>query len=279
MWIRVYMVASYMVLCSVILTKPCKYFQLNSRYFNRQRGLFSKIELDQSIPRQWRLRQCYLHDDAIDSLHFPVFIKPEWGQNASGISHLNSAQELAQWRNNKPHPAIHFIVQEAATGHREFEIFYIKDAKHNEKFAVLTVSESCNTESDYPINSINNPNTYYVDLTDEFSPQAQQHIWQHVRQIGDFKIARVSVKTNTLSELLNGQFQVVEVNVFIPMPINLLDSSLSKWQIIKRASIYMWALAKVTKHRDLSLREKPVFTKIMLYNRQNRFLNYLNEKI
>ena len=37
---------------------------------------------------------------------------------------------------------------------------------------------------------------------------------------------------------------------------------------------YMVALARITRARDKSLPEKPVFTKIMLYNPQSPLLNY-----
>lgn len=277
MWIRIYMVSVYMLICSVIFTKPCKYFQLNSPYFCRRRGIFSKLDLDQQIPKKWRLHQCYVAHDTAPS-HYPVFMKPEWGQNASGIVRIDNAQMLENWRQQHRQCAIAYIMQQGAAHAYEFEIFYIKDAHDNSQFAILTISESRNENGHYPINSINNPDTHYVDIIASFSETQQQQLWQHIQQIGDFKIARVSVKTDSKSALLAGEFKVVEVNIFIPMPINLLDASLSTWQIIKSATKYMFALAKVTKSRDKSLIEKPVFTKIMLYNRQSRFLQYLNQK-
>ncbi|NOR24925.1 MAG: hypothetical protein GQ542_11140 [Desulforhopalus sp.] len=42
-----------------------------------------------------------------------------------------------------------------------------------------------------------------------------------------FRIARVGVRANSIEELLAGNFHVIEVNIFLPMPLVLLDSQRS----------------------------------------------------
>lgn len=76
-----------------------------------------------------------------------------------------------------------------------------------------------------------------------------------------------------------GRFHVIEVNLFLPMPINMLDRRYGLKQIFDMIRRYMMSLARITKARDKSLPEKPVFTKIMLYNRESRLLNFLRAKI
>ncbi len=77
MWISYFMIPTYMLQCVLIGTKPCKYFQLNSEIFNGDKGIFSKMEIDQLVPEKWRLAQYY--DDGVKLPgRYPVFVKPEF---------------------------------------------------------------------------------------------------------------------------------------------------------------------------------------------------------
>ncbi|MFT5559869.1 MAG: hypothetical protein ACI9RZ_002357, partial [Sphingobacteriales bacterium] len=55
---RITLVVSYILYCIRFAVAPWKYFQLNANYFNEQRNLFSKLDMDARIPIQWRLVQC-----------------------------------------------------------------------------------------------------------------------------------------------------------------------------------------------------------------------------
>ena len=84
MFINVVMITTYIVDCFAIGTGPWKFFQLNAPHFNSAKGIFSKIDLDEMFPEEWRLSQRYDADDYLPE-EYPVFLKPEWGQNLSLI--------------------------------------------------------------------------------------------------------------------------------------------------------------------------------------------------
>jgi hypothetical protein len=278
MKITVLMVITYITDCILIRTKPCKYFQLNSPYFNGKEGIFSKIETDRLIPERWRLPQRY-DDDRYFPEQYPVFVKPEWGQNARGIFRADDSVSLTRIRQIVSLAPTRYLIQQGATEQREFEIFSIQHHADIDAFAELTVTEVINDTESNPINSIYNCDTGYREITDQFSSQQKQTLWKQVCQIGRFGISRVSIRADSIDNMLAGKFHVIEVNLFAPMPINMLDPEYrfaDLWRMIRR---YMLSLARITKYRDKRLKEKPVFTKIMLYNRKSRLLNYIRKKI
>ena len=97
MHITILLIITYILSCLRILTAPWKYFQLNARYFSDEQGIFSKLSLDQLIPDRWRLTQ-NIDSEALEPTSFPVFMKPEWGQNAHGIRRADNLDELKQIR-------------------------------------------------------------------------------------------------------------------------------------------------------------------------------------
>ena len=272
------MVTMYILYCIRIGTKPCKYFQLNSPRFDRRSGIFSKLDIDQDIPEKWKLDQ-RLDDGHYLPTEWPVFIKPEWGQNASGVERADGPEDLERIRARIKKHEIRYLVQQAAPEKREFEVFSIRDSLDKENYAVFTVTEAVNDTEPNPINGIYNPGTSYVEITDQFDRSELHQLWRHVNSIGNFNISRASLRANSTADLLAGKFHVIEVNLFLPMPINMLDRRFSRSQIFAMIRRYMLSLARITKARDKSLPEKPVFTKIMLYNRKSNLLNYLRARL
>jgi hypothetical protein len=278
MWISYFMIPTYMLNCVLMGTKPCKYFQLNSEIFNDDKGIFSKIEIDQLVPEKWRLEQYY--DDGVKLPgHYPVFVKPEWGQNSSGIFRADDEASLRQIQQETGSSQIPYIVQEAAPGKMEFEIFSILHHRDKNRSAVLTITQALNDSEEYPVNGVYNANTDYRDITDAFSASQLETLWALLGEIGRFNISRVGLRADSVEAMLAGKFHVIEINLFIPMPINMLDSRYRFPDLWKRSRSYMMALARVTKTRNKALREKPVFTKQMLYNRTNPLLNYIRDRL
>ena len=268
------MVATYIFNCMLIRTKPCKYFQLNSIVFNAKDGIFSKLDIDQLIPEKWRLVQMPLAETDCPA-SFPVFVKPEWGQNSSGIIKADNLVAFESIKRELKDSNIKYLVQQAAAGKYEFEIFSIQHSQDKEAYAEFTVTLVENDSETYPVNSIYNSNTRYKEITDQFDEKDKSRIWQLMGEIGRFGISRVGLRANSIEEFLAGNFQVIEINLFVPMPINMLDPKYKFWDLWGFVRHYMMSLARITKARDKSLPEKPVFTKMMLYNRSNPVLNYL----
>ncbi len=224
------------------------------------------MSIDQLIPDRWRLSQS-LDGEHIEPTSFPVFLKPEWGQNGSGIVRADTAIELSEFRTAHAKDNRRFMIQEAATGGREFEIFGIKSGNTGLQHDLVTVTESVNDSEQYPINSIHNKLTEYQDITQQFTPEQLAELSGFIQQIGDFAITRVSARADTNEALLAGNFKIIEINLFIPMPINLLDTSYSwrmRLQFIVKA---MMLLAQATRTMKPQQRPPAIFTRMMLYGR------------
>ncbi|MEM7565107.1 MAG: hypothetical protein AAF353_19005 [Pseudomonadota bacterium] len=272
------MVPHYMLDCVLIGTKPCKYFQLNSPHFNQQEGIFSKIEIDRLIPEKWRLAQFY-DDGVTQPTRFPVFFKPEWGQNSSGILRADNEADVVRIRRDIKGCRIRYLIQEAAPETIEFEIFSILSDRDKNQYSQLTVTQATNQNEFYPVNSVYNPDTLYREITEDLTFDQLQGIWALLGEIERFPISRVGLRADSVENLLAGKFHIIEINLFIPMPINMLDPQYGFFKLWKLGREYMMSLARITKVRNKSLKEKPVFTKQMLYNRSSRFLNFIRDHI
>jgi hypothetical protein len=248
MHMRLLLIFSYIFYCVRLKTNPARYFQLNAPFFNSSKGIFSKLDSDRFIPRRWRLRQS-ADNGLVKNFQYPVFVKPEWGQNAYGIRRADSEQELNDIRRQTSDAIMPRIIQEAATEAREFEVFFILSAADETKAAVLTVSEALNVKkTEFPINSINNSNTFYRELTASLNEEQLSTIWEHMRTFGRFGISRVGLRSDNIEALVNGDFHVIEINLFVPMPINLLDPDKTLKQRFSAILNTTWHLAQITKH-------------------------------
>ena len=267
MHITIIMVVTYILCCTRIGTAPWRYWQLNARYFSREQGVFSKLAIDDLIPERWRLKQS-IDTDSTAPARFPVFVKPEWGQNAHGIHRVDNDEQLVTLRSTLAGQPQRYLIQEAAPGQREFELFSIDADRDDGKHDVFTVTEAVNTNEDYPINSKYNRFTRYVDVTDQFDAEQRSRMTGYLSQIGKFGISRMSARADSFEALVNGDFHVIEINLFLPMPINLLDGRYGwreKWRFIRPA---MMSLAQATKLIKPVDKPQPIFARMMMYGRR-----------
>lgn len=267
--LSVLIIGSYILCCLRLRTRPWLYFQINSRHFCRQRGIFSKIDLDQKIPTKWRLNQQPLNDDYTPAV-FPVFLKPEWGQNSVGIERADNDHEYRVLSRRVKNGPVQYLVQEAAPEAREFEIFATFTNAASENPDYLTVTETVNDTHKYPINGIYNSDSTYRDITNSMTPSELTKVSGYVREIGHFGQSRLSVRADTIEQLIDGDFHVIEINLFTPMPIHLMDDRhplLSKLQSVLTVSA---SLARVTR----SLVDRPnapaIFTRMTMYGRKHK---------
>ena len=245
--IRTLLVFWFIAYCLRIRTGPWRFFRLNADYFNVEKGIYSKFDMDRYIPKRWRLKQQLFNESVVPN-SFPVFVKPEWGQNSYGIQRVDSPESFKELTPRLTAGKTRFLVQEAAKEGREFEIFYLRSAKNSDDYSILSITEVLNTgDEEFPINSIHNPESRYVDRTHEFSEEDRQLIWSYIKTIGCFRIARCGLRANTISEMLSGKFHVIEINLFLPMPLYLCDEKvgfMDKYRFIKKS---MWYSAQLVK--------------------------------
>ncbi|SFV56375.1 hypothetical protein MNB_SUP05-5-483 [hydrothermal vent metagenome] len=202
---------------------PWWYFQINAEFYNKKKGYYSKLDIDKLIPEKWRLNQFFFNKNTHPK-SFPVFLKPEWGQNANGIVKINNSTEFKDFKTDIKIP---FIVQEAAIGMKEYEVFCIQNPNKNTDYITLTITETKNNSEVYPINNINNPNTFYYDITNSFSDAEIKKIKNNLKELPIFRITRFCIRTESKTNFINGIFQIVEINLFAPFPLNLLDKNIS----------------------------------------------------
>ncbi|WP_409440335.1 hypothetical protein [Psychromonas sp. GE-S-Ul-11] len=263
MLIRISLVLSYILWCCRFLVAPWKYFQLNANYFNQDLHIFSKLDMDLLIPEQWRLLQFVDKGDdqtAKNPETYPVFLKPEWGQNSQGVCRIDSPEALQQHRANRPAHGPRYLIQAAAKGKREFEIFFIPGATSDQSSAIISVTETCNhSDDEMPVNGIYNKDTYYKSCMPELNTQQIQKIEMLFSQIGSFRIARFCARADSLEALLNEQFSIVEINVYVPMPLILLIQEMTLTSKLKFIFASMKQLALVTKDIPASQPVKSIF--------------------
>jgi carbamoylphosphate synthase large subunit len=131
---------------------PWYYFQINAEWYNKKKGFYSKIDMDARIPKKWRLKQDYFDKNNLPET-FPVFLKPEWGQNSNGIIKINNKQEFLNF--DQTNGKIPYILQYAAHEEKEYEIFYIRDAANKKCLSTLNITQSLNRSDErYPVNGI-----------------------------------------------------------------------------------------------------------------------------
>lgn len=240
---------------------PWRFFQLNAPYFNSSKGIFSKLDIDNCIPADWRLSQGPLRTE-IEPASFPVFMKPEWGQNSHGIFRVDNLEEFKAGCRRVICKDIDYIVQEAAKEAREFELFYIRSARDKNQHATFSITEVVNTGDDaLPINGIHNQHTVYHDRTEQFSTGELDILWQHFNALCEYRIARVGLRANSVDDLLAGVFHVIEINLFLPMPLSLLDTTMSwkcKIDFIKKAMDHAALAVKALPEEQ---ENKPIFFK------------------
>lgn len=265
MLIRILLVITFIINCIARLKAPWRYFQINSLHFNDELGIYSKNDIDNNIPQTWRLPQA-VDDGLYIPEAFPVFVKPEWGQNGQGVRRADNANELDYIRNHSMNPKTVYVIQQAAEQTREFEIFYIRNHRNASRYATISITETCNTSGQtLPVNSINNQHTFYSSMTPKLSAQELDDIWQHIGSIGNYSFARVGVRADSLEGLQQGDFKVIEINLYLPMPINLMDTTLpfrEKFKFIKSSMKHLSRLVGTIPNNQ---QRKSVFLKKTLF--------------
>ncbi len=245
---RISLVFWYLWACLRHRALPWNYFQLNSMFFNAEKGIFSKLEMDSLIPPCWRLSQFYYDPDQPPE-RYPVFIKPEWGQNANGVIRADNKNEYLAFKDIATGTDMPFIVQDAARGKKEFEVYYLRCPDNSDDYSFLSITEVTNTcQKSLPINSIHNPCTGYVDITSRFCDKELQTIWFCLKKIGGFRMARVGLKADNIEALFKKEFRIVEINIFLPMPLILLAENVNQREKKKIIKTTMSLAAKLVKN-------------------------------
>ncbi|WP_299735271.1 hypothetical protein [uncultured Endozoicomonas sp.] len=274
---RITIFIAYLLHCLRLKAKPWHFFKINAAYFNDDKGLFSKQDINQLIPSRWRLHQ--EPDNGVSKpTRFPVFVKPEWGQNATGVCRVDNQHQLEQIRLNKKHQPIPYLIQESAAGHREFELYLIRSDESVDQFLTLSITEVINTSGDaLPVNSAYSAHTFYIDLSSQFSSKQLDELWQHLKTISQFKMARFGIRADSIENLLEGNFKIFEINLLLPMPLALLSENIEIPGKLALACLFAKHLAQVTKTLPEKKSQKSIFFQTFFGKKGN--LTLQNENV
>ncbi|WP_194842472.1 hypothetical protein [Endozoicomonas sp. OPT23] len=265
---RSLLVLTYIWHCIRLAAKPWKFFQLNAGYFNNTKGIFSKLDMDQRIPARWKLAQ-YRDNGQVVPENFPVFLKPEWGQNSAGVVRADNIQALHENRASREGDDQPYLIQESARGSREFEVYLILSDTNKDQFATLSITEVTNTSGDdLPVNGIYNKQTCYQDISGSFSADQLQKLWSHLKQVGQFRTARFGIRADNLNELVSGEFKIFEINLFLPMPLALVSSNVTRLEKLAMVCRLTKQLAAVTRTLPEQRKVRSIFFR-KLYGRNN----------
>lgn len=205
--------------------KPWHFSQANVAFFDDEKGLFSKFQIEKLIPEKWRLESEVFRPGQVPG-EFPVFLKPEWGQNSRGVFRADSDVDFTKIAGSIPGDKITYLVQRAAKGRKQLDVFYIRSTADPRTYGTISITECLSDGNEQcPICGIYK-GTWYSDVTEKFSKSDLERIWENLETIGPFRIARVETKCDSYRDLVEGRFKIVEINIFLPMPMNVLDEEI-----------------------------------------------------
>lgn len=250
---------------------PWRFFQINSDYFNEKKWIFSKYEIEKNIPKKWKLNDYILNmnDSKTDwennitlNFSFPLFLKPEWGQNSHWIYRVDEKKYLKEVLKNIKKSNTTYICQELANHNKEYEVLYVK-SKTNSNFSIFSITETINTTWEkYAIQWIHN-NSKYKDITNKFTENEITIISNNIKTIWNFNLARVGIKANNIDWLIKWKFKVFEINIFLPFSLNLLDETISKKNKNKFIKKFVKELSYATK-KISAKKDKNIFWNMTL---------------
>lgn len=235
---------------------PWRFFQINADYFNEQKWIFSKYEIEKNIPTKWKLNDYILNlndskskweEKITSNFSFPLFLKPEWGQNSHGIFRVDEKKYLKEVLKKIKKLDTPYICQELANYEKEYEVLYVRSKNQIGSFSIFSITETINTSWEKHAIQWINHGSKYRDITNKFSKEELKEIENKAKTIWNFNLARVWIKANNPKWILKWDFKVFEINIFVPFSLNLLDETISKENRHEFLKSFVKALAHTTK--------------------------------
>jgi len=229
--------------------KPWRFFQVNAKYFNEEKKIFSKYEIEENIPSKWKLKN-YILDNKnnpkiwekyiLYNYKFPLFLKPEWGQNSYGIYRVDKEKELNKYLKKIKNQNTTYICQELASYKWEYEILYIKKKHADTENLIFSATQTI--DSSWEKNSIQwiHNNSKYIEITNNFTQEEIKIINDKIKKISKFNFARIWLKADNIKWIIDWNFKIFEINIFLPLPLNLLDNNISE----KKKNIFLKKFVK-----------------------------------
>lgn len=252
--------------CLKSWVNPWNFFQIHSNFFDSKKWIFSKLDLEKSIPKRWRLPSVKIsswdtYETFLKNVSFPIVWKPEWWQNAHGVRLLRDSHEFSAFLQNAKNSEIPYLIQEFSNLDYEYELSFTKD--QNNLITLWSLVEVENIDQT-KINSIHG-RSRYIERLWEISQEEREKLQQYLMKLNNFKIARVWIKSSSIKDLISWNFKIFEINIFIPLPLKLLAENISKKEKISFLKAYTKNMVTLTKFRTKSEYKEVFFRKIFLH--------------
>ncbi|MDC0506028.1 hypothetical protein OAN96_00360 [Candidatus Gracilibacteria bacterium] len=237
----------YILYCIRLWANPWMFFQINNEWFNEKKGFFSKMEMNQLLPKKWQLKTYKIEDIDLDNfnLEFPVFLKPEYGHRSYGVYIVKNKTQLKDCIKEIRGLYIPYIVQGASKYNEEYEITFINNTQAKSSI-VYSISEAINkNQQKYIIHSTKN-GTQYVEHISDLKNSDIKKIESHISRIPS-RVGRISLKSNSIQDIINGDFEIFEINLFLASPLYIQDKEISFTEKCRFMLNYTKDIAKLTK--------------------------------
>ena len=166
--LRLYTIYKYFQLSIKHKSSFLNLLNLNYKYLEIKKGIYSKHKLNQIIPNKIKLNSQTLTNFKINpKINYPIILKPDWGESSLSIFKINNTQELNNIIKQKNIIITNYFVQEFDNTDIEYDILFIKNIQTNK----LEISEitTVSTQNKDKITGIYN-NSIYQTITKQFTP-------------------------------------------------------------------------------------------------------------
>ena len=266
--LRFKIILYFIYFCFLNWVWPWRFSQLNKKYFNTKRSIFSKYEIEKNIPNKWKLNSIFLNskdsleeqkNTILSNFSFPIFLKPEWWQNSHWIFLVKKEYQIEEFLKKIRESSINYLIQQWSLLNNEYEILY---TKNNDEIFLHSITESLNNNSKLCISWIHN-NTKYKDLINKFNLKEKNIIKKFIYKVWDFNVGRIWIKANNVEDIIKWKFKIFEINIFLPMMLSILDNNTDKNKKTKNLKKYIKSLIFILKNLPIKW-DKSIFFRQML---------------
>ena len=248
--LRLYTIYKYFQLSIKHKSSFLNLLNLNYKYLEIKKGIYSKHKLNQIIPNTIKLNSQTLTNFKINpKINYPIILKPDWGESSLSIFKINNSEELNKIIKEKNIIITNYFIQEFDNTAIEYDILFIKNIQTNK----LEISEitTVSTQNKDKITGIYN-NSIYQTITKQFTPLELIQIKNNLNWLNTkFNVGKITLKANSKQDLLKNLVKVIEINILFPLPnsIHTKANTKQKKQLINNHLEKIIKLSKQTKNQ------------------------------
>jgi hypothetical protein len=240
------------------------YTAVNPGILNSGIGSESKFTTLQLLPKEY-IPKSVLHKETsaiadtlkgieAQGISYPMIVKPDIGFRGLLVKKIEDEQSLVNYLKKYP---VDFIIQEFLTHEYECGVFYYRHP-NEEKGTSLKLSSIGN----------HSKGTRFINGNHLINKELEESLNKLNHQVEGWFYGRLDVKYNSLEELNQGKFKILELNGILAEPTHIYDATkMSYWKALKTIRTHWKQLYKIArynhKHHDVAYRKMVPFLKEM----------------